>query len=191
VLKALLLSLSASVLALGLPACGTSSTKSSPDSRLMTVIEHTLRVDPVLGPIDADDNSHLNLGHPARGAELRAMVSLVKRYYAASAAGDGKAACSMLYSVAVREAVEELPHTQGVSGMTCPAVMSAVFQKLHPWLVAKARSLRPLRVRSELLNGFVIMRFSTTPPNAAAREVALRHDHGVWSIDSPLDKPLP
>lgn len=190
-MKALLLSLCAIGLGLGLMACGGSANKSSSDSRRLTVAEHTLRVDPVLGPIDADDASHLELGHAARGGELHQMVSLVKRYYAASAAGNGRAACSMLYSVATHEVIEELSRAQRVSGTTCPTVMSAVLAKLHPWLVAKYHSLKALRVRSDGLNGLVIMRFSTTPSSAAAREVSLRHEHGVWSIDSPLDVPLP
>jgi hypothetical protein len=190
-LKALLLLFSATGLVIGLNACGRGSGGGSSSSRRIAVVEHTLRVDPVLGPIDADDSSHLNLGHAARGAERDQMVSLVKRYYAASVAGDGAAACSMLYSVATHEVVEELARDQGVGGTTCPAVMSAVFAKLHPWLITKLHSLKVLRVRSGGPNGLVIMRFATTPSSAAAREVSLRYDNGIWGIDSPLDVPIP
>src|SRR6185312_6680543 len=58
-------------------------------------------------PYDSDNDAIPAFGQPAGPADRRAIIALVRRYYAAAAAGNGIKACAMLYTLTEESMVEE------------------------------------------------------------------------------------
>jgi hypothetical protein len=172
----------------GLTACGGASARTGTTSGALVVIEHTSRVSRVLGPIDEDDYAVLNLGHAATPVERRAIVATVRRYYAVAAAQRGAMACSMMYEPAIIETVEEGGGIPALRGRPCPVVMSGIFRRRHRQVVADRRSFRMLRIRSDGLNGSIVLR---VPGSPRARWLRLRHVGHTWKPAQPLDGEMP
>lgn len=154
-----------------------------------TVVEHITTVSRKLGPLDSDDNSVREFGRAATGAEAGKMTALLKRYYDAAASSSGVRACSMLYSVAAKEIVEEAsPNSEDTRANTCSAAMSKRFAATHRQFVAEQASLKAVRFRTDGLNGRVMLRFSGF---AQARLMDLRFVDGRWKVARPVDGPMP
>jgi hypothetical protein len=64
---------------------------------------------------DTNNNSVLDFGHAADAADRRAVTTLLKQYYAAAAAGDGMAACSMIYATLAAAVPEDYGREPGPS----------------------------------------------------------------------------
>jgi hypothetical protein len=188
-MRLLLTLMCTAAMCLGVTACG-SSTRATKTATSNAAAEGdvVLTVSRELGPIDGDDYAVLNFGHAATGRELRKITALVRRYYAAAVAENGAEACSMLFSVVVREVEEGEGTAAGLHGTSCAQIMSALFKLRHRELVADVKSFKEVRVRIEPPNGRVVLRFSTA---VVARELDLRLVDGVWKVRQPLDTPTP
>jgi hypothetical protein len=130
----------------------------------------------------------LNLGHAATPVEQRAIVRTVRRYYAVAAAQRGAVACSMMYVSTVIETVEEGGGIPALRGRPCPVVMSGLFRQRHRQVVADRRLLKMYRIRSDGLNGSMVLR---VPGSPRARWLRLRHVGRTWKLAQPLDGPMP
>jgi hypothetical protein len=135
---------------------------------------------------EEDDNGTRYFGREADAAETLAVAGLVKRYYAAGAAGDGATACSLIYSVIARSVPEEYgrpPGPPALRGNTCAAVMSKLFKQRHGLLLADLAklSVADLRVGGE--RAVALLSFG----RGRERYIPVRRERRVWKIDELFD----
>jgi hypothetical protein len=136
---------------------------------------------------DQDDNAVLYFGHATSAAEARAIMALVKRYYAAAVASDGATACSLIYSIVAESVPEGYGQLPALRGKTCAVVVSKLFKKHHRELVAEVAGLEVTHVRVEGDRGLALLRFRTMPE----RRVLVHREHGVWKMGVLLDIGVP
>lgn len=139
-----------------------------------------------MGPYDNDLDAVPGYGPQAGRADRQAIVSLIRRYYEAAAAGDGVAACSMLDAPIAESVLEEHHRGKGprsLQGNTCAQVMSKLFAQRHRELVEDVASFRISDVELRGNRGLVLAPFSAT------RELQLlvHREHGVWKMNVLLD----
>jgi hypothetical protein len=135
---------------------------------------------------DPDTDEVFTYGSVAGPSDRRAIVSLLSRYYAAAAAGDGGRACAMLHWLVAEAVVEEHSHGRGpasLRGATCAQVATKVFRQRHRELVEDARTLQVTEVRVRAKKAWVRVHFGPV------REVlVLAHrEHGAWQMNNLLD----
>jgi hypothetical protein len=143
------------------------------------------------GTYDKDDSVVLRYGHAAGASDRQAVAAVVKRYYAAAAAGDGAKGCSLIYSIFA----ETIPEDYGrppagppaLRGKTCAAVMSKVFKQSQPQLAADYATLKVTGVRLEGNRGWALLSFKAMP----ARSILVHSERGAWKIYALLDTGLP
>lgn len=139
------------------------------------------------GFLDFDDGIVADFGRPASAADARATTTLVKRYFAAGAAENGAAGCSMLYRTYADSVVEDDGSSAGPSyqrGSTCAIVMDKVFTDLQTELT------EPTEVVAVRVNGpmaYVLLGSTTRP----ASYVRLRREGGEWKLYGVTQRPLP
>jgi hypothetical protein len=136
---------------------------------------------------DGDDGPVLHFGHAASAAEERAVAALVKRYYAAGAAGDGATACSLIDSLLAESVVEEYAQSPALRGKTCAEVLSKLFRRRHRELAGDIATLKPTVVRVSGDRGLALVRFGAT----RERRLLLRRERGAWKMDVLLDVGVP
>ncbi len=187
---------SAGMLCLWICSCGGTATRVGKSSRSVlpvedrtTVIEHITTTSRVLGPLDPDDFPRVvNFGHAAGALVSRRISALIRRYYSAAVALDGRVACSMLYSLVVTTIADGDASAEGLQRGRCAPAMSRLFRQRHHRFVVERDSLVIARVRIEGLNCRVMLRFANQPE---ARELDLRLVKGHrWRIAHALDSPL-
>jgi hypothetical protein len=136
-------------------------------------------------------NSVLDFGHAASQTDRRTVMALIKRYYTAAAAGDGKAACSLILPSVARSVPEDYGHAPGPmylrGGQTCPEVVSRMFAHLHRRLTADAATLQVTHVRLKTTGGYAVMRFGAS----GEHEIPIVRDGIAWYVSSLIDDPLP
>jgi hypothetical protein len=204
-MRSLLALPSIALLGLGVGACGdagkrTGSASGSSSSAVAAATVATTRVQPRLptdsdedndnpggSRYDADDSPVLRFGRAASAAQGRAIASLVRRYYAAGAAGDGASACSLLYPLLAESVVEEYSQSPGLRGKTCAEVLSKLFKRRHQELAGDVAALKPTVVRVGGDHGLALVRFGGT----RERRVLLRRERGAWKMDVLLDIGVP
>lgn len=183
--------LAAALLGIGLVGCGGSgkapgSTSRSSDARAPGHAESYR---------DFDDNPVLTYGRAADAADRRAVTALVKRYYAAGAAGDGASACALTSRAFAQTIPEDYGQELGQaasSGVlallrgarTCAAILSLLFEHYHDRLSA-AVAVTGVRVDGEY--GYALVGSATMP----ASVVEVGREGGVWRIDELLGRAVP
>jgi hypothetical protein len=137
---------------------------------------------------DGDDGAVLGFGHAANASDRRAIASVVKRYYAAAATGDGGTACKLSFSLLAESLVEDYAHTPGplyLRGLkTCPQILTKLFSHIH------AQLTEPVAVTGVRVSGrraYAILGWRSIP----AGKTELRSENGVWKIDRVLSERLP
>lgn len=137
-------------------------------------------------PRDWDDRPPLPGGVPATAVEQGEIVSLVRRYYAAGAARDGAAVCSLLYSTTA----EGLPLDYGrppgpaqLRGSTCAVVMSKLLALRRAEFETKRTKLAIASVSVRGESAAVLMRFGGMPE----RVLRLRRERGRWTVRELTD----
>jgi hypothetical protein len=131
---------------------------------------------------DEDDMTAVVVGHSASTADTRAIAALVKRYYAAAAAGDGKRACSMMLPRLVRTIPVEYGKF-GASYMRGASTCSALEARLFAHLRARITSaIRVTEVRVSNSNAWAFFGSKTTPPEV----VSLARNGASWWISEPI-----
>ncbi len=136
------------------------------------------------GYFDKDDTRLRNIGHVATFTDRRAIVTLVKNYYAAAASDNGAVACSLTYPVRAESLPEDYGPTYSPGATTCAQVLTAVFKRLH----AQAASLAEVTdVRIEGRQATVLLRSTSIP----ASMTQARRRGSTWMLDHVLATPLP
>lgn len=183
--------LAAGLLSLGVAACGGANKSTGPASSAASssaAANSPKRKATVNGTLNRD--SLLYFGRPASPAEMRAVTALLERYYAVAAAGDGAAACSMIYSIIAETIPEDYgqpPGPPALRGKTCAVVMTKILEQHRRELVAKAPGLRVIGLRVGGTRGLALLRFGRAPE----RYILVRREYGAWKIGVLFDSALP
>jgi hypothetical protein len=136
------------------------------------------------GDHNDDDARIVYFGHTADTADRRSSVSLLTRYFAAAAAGNGAAGCAQLAPFLAESLAEEYGRSSGLRGATCPAVLSKLFRLHRGMLVRKWATLRVVGVRVEGDRALAILYFGAIPET---RQMTERRVGGVWRLVQPFD----
>lgn len=135
----------------------------------------------------------MHFGHAADPVDERTIAAIVKRYYAALAAQDAPAVCSLLLEVIAESLPEDQPAGSGsvqqVSApgrTTCPAAISGVLAESHRALLSKSRTLHVIGVRVRRRRASALLRFGGT----SARHILLYKEGGAWKIGTLADEDL-
>jgi hypothetical protein len=183
-----------------LAACGGTASRSSSTTRISANVASGGHGTRTLSEKDAndydndattyDDGLVMDYGAPADPADRRAIASLVQRYYAAAAAGDGREGCSLLESAVAETVPEEYGHTPGhlIRGKTCAAVLTKLFEQFHGRLAANRGKMGLIRVRVEADKGLAVLHLATT---AEPRKITLRRERGKWRLVDLFDSGMP
>jgi hypothetical protein len=171
--------LALALLALGPAACGGSGA-----ARPATSAAHAKRDRDLDNDNNDDDQLVLGFGHVASAGEARPIVALVKRYYAAAAAEDGRAACRMLAPFVAESVAENQGQSPRLRGGTCPVVMSKVFAVQHRELAAKSADYRFVRIGVEGDHALVALEF---PAISEVHQLTLRRIGGRWWVLHLID----
>lgn len=149
-----------------------------------------------------DDTRHqsvVDFGKPASPAEERAIVALIKRYYAIALAENGTKACSLIYSPLAESVPEDYGSTGSgpakvivtgpayMRGTTCPVVLDGLFKHFHKALAVEAPKLHVSLVRLREHHGLAVLSFGRLPE----RQVTIRRERHVWRMSTLLDSELP
>jgi hypothetical protein len=144
---------------------------------------------------DEDDHGVRTYGHAASAPDERAIAALVKRYYAAGAAGDGARACALIYSgladsPSLGETAETVyppaPSVPPLHGQSCARIMSLLFEEDHRRLAGDLATVVVTDMRVKGSKGLVLLGFRTTPE----RLIPVRRERGGWKVEALLDREL-
>jgi len=138
---------------------------------------------------DKDDDPIRHYGHAASAADERAVTGLVKRYYAAAAAGDGAKACSLIYSLFAKSIVEDYgrpPGPPALRGKTCGAVMSKLFKQRRRQREADNATLKVTGMRVEGNQAYVLLSATTMPVGYTV----VKRERDAWKMNAFLGGPM-
>jgi hypothetical protein len=147
------------------------------------------------GGEDPDDVNTRTYGTLGSAADTGAAEKVVKRYYGAIAAGDGKTACLLMDArlAKARDYTEVVPHEYAPSpgssvfkNKSCAQVASVVYEPTHTQLVADVATVKVAQLRVEGIRALAILIYTTTPES----EIPLTREYGVWKIDAFLAVPI-
>ncbi|HEY2632239.1 MAG TPA: hypothetical protein VGI26_07670 [Solirubrobacteraceae bacterium] len=114
-------------------------------------------------PGSNDDEPVIDFGQPASAADMKAISTLVKRFYAATSTADGRAICSLIYNVLAEEIPENYENSPGLKGRTCAEVIGKVFAPRRRQTIRELRKLKVTRVRVEGAKGLIIVSLGKRP----------------------------
>lgn len=194
-IKPSLMLLAVALLALGAGSCGSThkGRGSASDSSSSTPSPSSLMADQDKDSLDGDyhdgdDGAVRYYGQAASAPDALAITALVKRYYAAAAAGDGEQACALTYYIEVERLPEQYGQPPGPLWLrganTCQAVLSRVFKHFHNQLTVPV-VVTGVRVDGDHADALV--GFRTLP----AGVVKARREGRAWKIDGLLAVALP
>lgn len=192
--------LAAALLSAGASACGGASKDTSSTSRSSSAATVTpggyLRNDGDKDPDDKDptdkdpgldDSALLAIyGGETSRAEMRAVTSVVKLYFAAATAEDGTQACPLLAAGLAAE-LSTSQSTQSVD-KACAAPLSLLFKQQHQSLLADDAAtmvVTAVHVKGDL--GLAVLGFQSVPE----AEILLQREGHVWKIDALFDSEMP
>jgi hypothetical protein len=139
---------------------------------------------------DGDDRAFVTWGSPARAGDVRAVTSLVKRYYAAAAADNGAQACLLIYTLfaeAIPEDYGQPPGPVALRGSTCAVVLTKLFSQQHARVAAENASLEVTGVRVMGGQGRALLGFTSSP----AAFLQLHRERDRWMVGGIIGNPLP
>lgn len=165
--------------------CGSGShTAPAVDARVTAASSSAARPKPsVEGTSDDDIPAY---GHEASAADRQAITALVRRYYAAAAAADGRTACALLdrnLEHVIAEDYGQPPALPYSRGKTCKVVMAKIFRHLthHPADLA-ATAVTGVRVSNNY--AFAELSSKLTPKG----EIFLLRERGKWTVGVPIGR---
>ncbi len=136
---------------------------------------------------DRDDRQAFAYGHAPGAATLRAVGTVVRRYFAAASAANGAAACVLLEPGLARTVPEDNAGPRDPAyvrgAKSCPEVLARLFAHYHEELAAPV-TVYAVRVLGAEAHAIVASR--TLP----AGSVFLIHRGHAWQLERLLSEPL-
>jgi hypothetical protein len=123
-------------------------------------------------------------GKRANPNDARAVTALVKRYYAAAAAGDGARACSLLDSSLADALAPEQRQSAPATREACARAISPLLHQQHQHLIADDVStmvVTSIHVKGNL--GLAALGFRTMPEG----EIVVEREGKAWKVDALFD----
>jgi hypothetical protein len=114
-------------------------------------------------PSSNDDEAVVDFGHAASNADQNAITTLIKRFYAATGAANGKVICSLVYNVIAETIPENYEQSLGLKGATCDKIMAKVFAPRRKQLARDGHKVRVTRVRVEGTKGIAMVYLGKHP----------------------------
>jgi len=140
---------------------------------------------------DTNNHSAMTFGREASHSERRAIVALIKRYYATALAEDGARGCSMVYSTLAEAAVEDDAQAPGPQyergAKTCAEVLRRMYVHEHAQIAAQVPKLEVTHIRLVEHHGVAFLRFGALPE----REISIAREGHIWKMDTIYDQELP
>lgn len=139
------------------------------------------------GHPEQDDQSFLaGYGHRVPPTLASTIAALVKRYYAASLAGDGASACELLDAgLATALAAQQGPAAHGAAA--CAASLSPLLVQQHQHLLAEEPATMVVTgVYAKDNVGVVVLGFRNAPESI----IVLAREGHAWKVDALFDSPL-
>ncbi len=137
--------------------------------------------------LDSDDISVLEYGQTANRSDAHAVATLVKDYFAAATAADGRRVCALLFSLLAEAVPEDYGRNAGLwfsRGNTCPDVLSKLYRHDHA-MVAAPMTIIMIRINGK--RGQALLGSKVVPASA----LAVKREYGVWKVDGLFPQPLP
>jgi hypothetical protein len=135
------------------------------------------------GPADTDKDAIATYGPAADPTERQAIVSVIRRYYAAAAADDGAEVCSLTYSLFAESLVEAHSRGRGapaLRGDSCAQVAAKLLAGRHSEIARDLAALRVTVIQLRERQGWAVARFGI----ANERIVQLQHlPDGAWAMN--------
>jgi hypothetical protein len=126
---------------------------------------------------DPDDDPVRFYGREAVGVERQAIMTLVRRYYAAVAKLDGGKTCRMMLPSTIREVVRA--DSQTAHSKRCSKVASFEFRQRREELRLDLATLEFISIRVKGATGIVLLRFNrATDPNP----LSIQRERSVWKV---------
>jgi hypothetical protein len=148
-----------------------------------------------MGPSDGDNDALPTWGHPAAMPDRQAIESLIARYYAAAAAGDGSGACRLTDPLLAESVGEQRGGDLGLPpSSSCGRVLSKLFAQRRRELSEDSRSFAIAIARVKGNRGFAYVRFGVEDNghgHVRERDIALRRQGGAWRVNAVLDDGSP
>ena len=134
-----------------------------------------------------DDQSFLaTYGVRAPPAEARTIAALVRRYYAASLAGDGASTCELL-DAGIATALAAQQGTAAHGTAACAASLSPLLAQQHQHLLAEEPTMMVVTsVYAKDNVGVAVLGFRNAPESI----IVLAREGHAWKIDALFDSPL-
>ncbi len=192
-----LLPIATALLSVGMLACGSSETTSSSTQRTASSTASAPPSVPASAdgysendadndfddkttyhgsPPNDDQEVFASYGPKASSAVAHAVASLVKRYYAVSAAGNAVDACSLL-SASVAGALA----SEGGSGSSCAAGMAQVLSRERQLLLAdEVATMKIVEVHAKGTIGLAVLRFKRSPES----NIVVEREGSAWKINA-------
>jgi hypothetical protein len=169
-------------LLLGVPLLGCGTSRKEPAKAVsQTSPKATSGAHPSSSFPGTDDDAAA-YGYPAGEVDRRAVSKLVEAYYAAAAADDGKAACSLIVSTLARAVAEDYgrpPGPPAIRGNSCHVVLTKLFKRIpgQPASVLARTQVTGVRVYRD--RGFALLHSSAM----AHGEVAVTREGSRWRLE--------
>jgi hypothetical protein len=112
------------------------------------------------------------------------VASVVKRYYAALAAGNDATACTLLSSGMSRLIVQQLGQSPSLRAKGCSGILSVLVSRQA---AAAQATVEVIGVRIKKDRGFALLRSKQIPP----AEIPVEREGGVWKLDAVGGSALP
>jgi hypothetical protein len=148
-------------------------------------------------PRSDDDYPLTTYGHEATGIARRKIVALTGRYYAASVAGNGRRACSMLVADLAKDPsitttvpedrFSRLVPVHVPAGRSCDQVTTLLFRRFRRKLREEAPTMEVTGVRVSGSHGVVLLRFRTRPE----QWIPVAREGHVWKVQALFAAILP
>jgi len=143
----------------------------------------------------ADDNNIRKYGHSADSTSVRAVQSLVRRYYTAVATSDGVTACVLLDNSLGRRSIflesalryPPPPSSPAFGKLGCPQIMSLLFKQANIQRATAQTIPFVARLRVHGTHGLALLGFTTS----RERYMPVEYQLGTWKIGSLFDDEIP
>lgn len=141
---------------------------------------------------DPNNRSSEDFGHEATPAERRAIVALLKHYYAAALADEGAEDCTLLLSTIAEAAPNDSSREPGTPAYmhgqtTCAGVLDRLFAHYHAQLAAEVPKLHVGHIRLEEHHGVVFLHFGSLPD----RQTSVIREAHTWKMSQIYDQAVP
>ncbi len=133
------------------------------------------------------DDSIQTFGTEAGVAEKQAVTAIVKRYYAAVAAGNGAGACALLSSGLSKSIVQSLGRSATLRGKGCAGILALLFKHASAQSGPSLADIEVTGVRIKGDRGFALLRSKTMPSG----EITVDRENGAWKVGALIGGALP